>query len=159
MIETVQITNRAIIESIRGALPVASLTKNGLMKSGLRTRVSSQSSVLLLQEVNANIMSSSSYLLSTSSATGQNSNLLFLNASRTADSAVLKVQVKVLAGNYGLKVKYKSANGIASVYLEITQYTPIISIQVLTDSANWAVKMESTGQLALDDCTEAEVID
>ena len=104
-------------------------------------------------------MSSSSYLLSVSSATGQNSNLLFLNASRTADIYTLKIQVKVIAGDYGLKVKYKQTNGIASVYLEIKEYTPIVSLTKLSSSSNWVVEMESSGQLALDDCTEADVID
>ena len=153
------ITDPMVIEQIRKAMPVANENDKGLMPNGASTTKSSQSSILLLREVKANIMSSSSYLLSSSLATGQNSNLLFLNASRTADSAVLKVQVKVLAGSYGMKVKYKVVGGIASIYLEITQYTPIVSLTTLSRSTNWAVKMEPSGQLALDDCTEADVIE
>ena len=158
MIEKVQITNSSVIESIRANMPVANVDDKGLMPNGANTMKSSQSSILLIKEKSANIMSSSSYLLSYSIATGQNSNLLFISASRTADSAVLKVQVKVLGGGYSLKVKYKSVNGIASVYLEIKEYTPIVSLTKLSSSSNWVVEMESTGQLALDDCTEADVI-
>ena len=54
------------------------------------------------------------------------------------------------------KAKTLSAEEIFS---EIKEYTPIVSLTKLSSSSNWVVEMESSGQLALDDCTEADVID
>lgn len=152
--EKIDITNTGVVESIRNKMNVATVNDNGLMPKGLMGGTIEVNSILLFESRALAI--TGSILLSVSRTSSGMPDLYFIAISRaggSVDNPSLKV--KVLSGNYGIKIKAKTdADGTCRVYAERLIYTPILNV-LMMNSFGITLKMETADNSAFEGGFEA----
>ncbi|WP_300910892.1 hypothetical protein [uncultured Bacteroides sp.] len=158
MIEKVNITNTDVVEQIRGKLPLATVSKNGLMPAGLIGSKNVMQSVLLCETTS--IAVTGSILLAVSSITSGIPNLYFISMGRAAgNTGNPTVRVKVLSGSYNIRIVGKTdVSGKCRIYAERKEYTPVLNVMAM-NTVGIVMRMETVADNAeFEDGFEAALI-
>lgn len=155
--EKVALTNSDVIEEIRARIPLATVSKKGLMPAGLIGSKNIQASVLICETTSLAV--TGSIMLSVSATTSGIPNLYFISIGRAGESTNNPVvRVKVLSGDYTIKIIGKTdAEGKCKVYAERLQHTPVLNILVM-NTIGISIKMETADNSEFANGFEAELI-
>ena len=149
------ITDAAVVSTIREAMPVATAEDKGLQEASHSAWRNTPNSLLVLRAGNAHL--SASLLLSVSTITGGDTSLYFVSVAQST-TGTPAVRVKVLSGEYAPPVVYKrSAEGLLSVYVKRTEFTPVVGALVVSRSNAhvFGLPFETVDNAELEDATEA----
>lgn len=154
MIEKIDIVNTGVVDSVRNKMAIATVSDKGLMPAGVLAGFNGMSSVLLFETISTPV--TGSMLLSISATTSGMPSLYFISISRAGSvTGNPDLKVKVLSGNYNLKIKAKTeVDGKCRVYAERLVYTPILDA-LLMSSYGISMKMEAADNSAFEGGFEA----
>ena len=157
IVEKINITDASVIEQIRGNIPTATISKNGLMPAGVIGSKNTQTSILICETKSTVV--TGSILLSISATTSGIPNLYFISMGRASGNTGNPiVRVKVLSGDYTIKIKGKTdAEGKCKIYAERTQFTPVLNIFSM-NTIGITIKMETADNTEFENGFEATLI-
>lgn len=137
--EKVTLTNRDVIEDIRGNLPVATTSKKGLMPSSNIMQEDRQETTVsrVIYESNLKTSISTSLLISLATFGGGPMTLFYMTINRSTN--VLKTPTIILNRIGGasapttprFKIWSDESTGEFKIILERTQYTPAVYVKIM----------------------------
>ncbi|MCD8030027.1 MAG: hypothetical protein LUF85_04150 [Bacteroides sp.] len=146
---TVQIKKADLANAMADVMRVASNKKNGLMSSEEKGKSGSKHStgpVLILNTSPLQLGKtiSMSMFISYNRSGGARQNLYFVSVNRLSSSMIPEVLVKVLAGDYRVKVKYiYDETGNLTLFMEDSGYTMGTFVQLLNNPLD--IKLTMSG--------------